>query len=141
MRVTRVFFLTFMVVLFSSGLDTAPCCCAAELAEAAAKDVIINDWMLQDHGKDTGKCFTDDKGAEVEARMVTTVLRELSADAAKPLQTEMDKLVDEKTPGNNPASVSTWNPLQMPTTGPPSAANAVMDCIIGENRAIAPGRR
>ena len=27
-------------------------------------------------------------------------------------------------PGSRPASVSTWKPLQMPTTGPPAAANS-----------------
>ncbi len=103
MKVIRVFFFTLAAIVLSSGLDTAPRCYAVELAEAAAKDTIVNDWMLQDFGKETGKCFTDNKGAEVEARMVETVLKELSADAAKPLQSEMDKLVGDKAPGNNPA--------------------------------------
>ena len=44
-------------------------------------------------------------------------------------------------PGSSPASVSTWKPLQMPTTGPPSAAKAPTAPITGENRAMAPGRR
>ena len=39
-----------------------------------------------------------------------------------------------------PASVSTWKPLQMPTTGPPAAANRATASITGE-RAIAPVRR
>ncbi len=46
-----------------------------------------------------------------------------------------------KTPGSNPASHSTWNPLQMPTTGPPDAAKSATASITGENRAMAPGRR
>ena len=44
-------------------------------------------------------------------------------------------------PGNRPASVSTWKPLQMPTTGPPAAANRATASITGENRAMAPVRR
>ena len=44
-------------------------------------------------------------------------------------------------PGRRPASQSTWKPLQMPSTGPPCAANAATDAMTGENRAIAPGRR
>ncbi len=44
-------------------------------------------------------------------------------------------------PGSNPASVSTWKPLQMPTTGPPAAACSVTASITGEKRAMAPVRR
>ena len=44
-------------------------------------------------------------------------------------------------PGRRPASVRTWKPLQMPTTGPPAAANAATAPMTGEKRARAPGRR
>ena len=44
-------------------------------------------------------------------------------------------------PGSNPASSSTWKPLQMPMTGPPAAANSVTRAMIGEKRAMAPHRR
>ena len=44
-------------------------------------------------------------------------------------------------PGSRPASVSTWKPLQMPITGPPSAANSATAPMTGEKRAMAPGRR
>jgi hypothetical protein len=44
-------------------------------------------------------------------------------------------------PGNSRASHSTWKPLRMPSTSPPSAANAITDSITGENLAIAPARR
>ena len=44
-------------------------------------------------------------------------------------------------PGSSPASHSTWNPLQMPSTGPPASANSCTDSITGEKRAIAPQRR
>ena len=36
---------------------------------------------------------------------------------------------------------ATWNPLQIPSTGPPSGANAITHSMIGEKRAIAPTRR
>ena len=44
-------------------------------------------------------------------------------------------------PGRSPASVRTWKPLQIPTTGPPARAKAATASITGEKRAIAPGRR
>ena len=45
------------------------------------------------------------------------------------------------TPGSRPASQRIWKPLQIPSTGPPSAANAATAAITGEKRAIAPQRR
>ena len=44
-------------------------------------------------------------------------------------------------PGRRPASQRTWKPLQIPSTGPPSAANLATASIAGEKRAIAPARR
>ncbi len=44
-------------------------------------------------------------------------------------------------PGSSPASVRTWKPLQIPTTGPPAYACAATASITGENRAMAPVRR
>ena len=44
-------------------------------------------------------------------------------------------------PGSRPASHRTWKPLQIPSTGPPSRANAVTASMTGEKRAIAPTRR
>ena len=43
-------------------------------------------------------------------------------------------------PGTSPASASTWNPLQMPSTSPPSAANAPTARMTGLNRAMTPAR-
>ena len=42
-------------------------------------------------------------------------------------------------PGTSPASARTWNPLQIPSTSPPSSANAATERITGVNRAITPG--
>ena len=44
-------------------------------------------------------------------------------------------------PGRSPASVSTWKPLQIPSTGPPAAAKSATAPIAGAKRAIAPARR
>jgi hypothetical protein len=44
-------------------------------------------------------------------------------------------------PGTRPASASTWNPLQIPSTGPPPAANSATERMTGENRAMTPARR
>ena len=46
-----------------------------------------------------------------------------------------------RMPGRSPASVSTWKPLQMPSTGPPAAASSRTAAIAGESAASAPGRR
>jgi hypothetical protein len=44
-------------------------------------------------------------------------------------------------PGSMPASHSTWNPLQIPTTGAPASAMRPTSAITGEKRAMAPVRR
>jgi hypothetical protein len=62
-------------------------------------DRIVLDWMIQDHGKDTAKCFTSTSGCGVEANMVAKVLAE-TADAK--LKAQADALVAAKTPGNDP---------------------------------------
>ncbi|MDP6636885.1 MAG: hypothetical protein QGG42_18450 [Phycisphaerae bacterium] len=62
-------------------------------------DRIVNDWMLQDHGKDVKKCFTAASGCDIEAKMVEKVLSE--APNAK-LTGEMNSLVKSKTPGKDP---------------------------------------
>jgi hypothetical protein len=44
-------------------------------------------------------------------------------------------------PGRRCASHRIWKPLQMPSTGPPSAAWRWTACMMGLNRAMAPERR
>ena len=56
-------------------------------------------------------------------------------------QTNRSESFGRSAPGRRPASHSTWKPLQMPSTGPPSRANSITDSISGEKRAIAPTRR
>ena len=77
-------------------------CYADELTEAATKEEIIKDWMLQDHGKDIDRCFTSGANADVETKMLEKVLEELG-DAADPFRSRMDALIEAKTPGKDPA--------------------------------------
>ena len=50
-------------------------------------------------------------------------------------------LLRSMAPGRRPASCRTWKPLQMPSTGPPFAANSVTARMMGLKRATAPVRR
>ena len=44
-------------------------------------------------------------------------------------------------PGSSPASISTWKPLQTPSTWPPARAKPATARITGARAAIAPQRR
>ena len=46
-----------------------------------------------------------------------------------------------RAPGSRWASVRTWKPLQMPSTGIPALAAATTSSMTGAKRAIAPQRR
>ncbi len=46
-----------------------------------------------------------------------------------------------RAPGSRPASRRTWNPLQIPSTSPPAAANRRTARSTGLVAATAPGRR
>ena len=54
---------------------------------------------------------------------------------------EAQRVLGSSAPGSRPASQSTWKPLQIPSTRPPSRANSTTDSMTGEKRAIAPTRR
>ena len=56
-------------------------------------------------------------------------------------QTKRMLSLSSSAPGSRPASQRTWKPLQIPSTGPPPAANSATASIAGEKRAIAPARR
>jgi len=102
MNMTRSKKRLFAVMILAIGaLANAPCP-AQEPTEAAAKEEIIRDWMLQDHGKDIGPCFNSTRDAVVETKMLEKVLAELG-DAARPFQLRMDALLKAKAPGKDPA--------------------------------------
>ena len=101
MRFGQCTLLISAVVILSGRTGPMSRCHAEQLADAAARDQIINDWMLQDHGKDPGKCFVAGSGAEVETAMIEAVLKELG-DSANPLQAEMASLLESSVPGKDP---------------------------------------
>ncbi len=76
-------------------------CRADDLPDAAAKEDIVRDWMLQDHGPNVEQCFAGDGNPDIETKMVQRVLDELGG--PKPLQARMDALVNAKKPGKDPA--------------------------------------
>jgi len=56
-------------------------------------------------------------------------------------QTNFNSALRIRTPGSIPASVSTWKPLQMPSTERPFSAFVFTSRMIGDCAAIAPQRR
>jgi hypothetical protein len=56
-------------------------------------------------------------------------------------QTNLSEALRMRTPGRSPASVSTWKPLQTPSTMTPRATRSAMVFMIGERAAMAPERR
>ncbi|GBC86832.1 hypothetical protein HRbin12_00831 [bacterium HR12] len=67
--------------------------------------------------------------------------REVSTRTCTTRQMNRSERLRIKAPGSSPASQRIWNPLQIPTTGPPAAANRTTSSMIGAKRAIAPHRR
>lgn len=92
------------VVLTLVGLIAAgstPCRAEGNKApEAAPRSAILQDWMLQDHGKDPKECFTSKNGAQVETAMVARALQELGP-AAGPYRETLDGLVRAAAPGSD----------------------------------------
>ena len=74
---------------------------AGEPVEAAPREAIVADWILQDAGADAAKCFQADRGADVESRMVAKVVGELGG-ADKALGAEATQLADAGAPGKDP---------------------------------------
>ena len=65
----------------------------------------LQDWVFQDFGLESQKCFVDAKGFETEKKLVEKVIAELteneSASSAN-LKKELTELVSAKIPGNHP---------------------------------------
>jgi hypothetical protein len=61
------------------------------LSEAAPRDAILQDWLLQDGGKD---------GSPVDGEVVGRVLKELG-DGARPLRETLDQLAKQQAPGGD----------------------------------------
>ena len=56
-------------------------------------------------------------------------------------QVNFNEVFGSRAPASSPASQSTWNPLQIPSTSPPRRAKRSTSTMIGDTRAIAPARR
>ena len=102
MKRTRTVACLFSTVILSIGVLATVPCYADDLAEAAAQEQIVRDWMQQDHGQDIGPCFASTSDAVVETKMLEKVLAELG-DAATPFQSRMDALGKAKAPGKDAA--------------------------------------
>jgi len=63
---------------------------------------IQEDWMLQDHGQELSACFTSERDATVETRMVERVIAELR-NPRKPFQQRLARLQAQSAPGRDPA--------------------------------------
>ena len=105
--------LTITVVV--SLLLTAVCSPLVAATPAGQLGRIVNDWMIQDHGKDFSKCFTAKTGCAVEAKMTAKALDEAPAPA---LKARFDALVRDKTPGADPR----WRKLYIDACGVRRAA-------------------
>ncbi len=99
----RKYVLVSVLAIVLSGTAGLRFCRAAEpeATEAAPREAIVSDWMLQDHGDDISQCFTSDSGAEIESRMVTRVLEELP-DAGKALAGQRERMIAQAVPGRDP---------------------------------------
>ena len=81
--------------VFGLWLGADPC----RGADDALKGRIVNDWMVQDYGKDIRKCFTAPSGCDIESKMVAAVLAETPDPV---LQGQLQKLTADKVAGNDP---------------------------------------
>jgi hypothetical protein len=77
-------------------------CLAEEVkaVEAAPRAAILQDWILQDHGKDPSPAFVGSGGAAIEIEMVGRVLNDLGP-AAKPFRETLDQLTEAGVPGSD----------------------------------------
>jgi len=78
------------------SLNVRPCLAADA---PPIMDRIVRDWMIQDFGNDTKRCFTSAGGCDTEAKMVAAVLKE-TPNAG--LRVAMARLVAQKVAGSDP---------------------------------------
>ena len=70
--------------------------------DAAPAEKVQQDWLLQDAGPDASKCFTSDRDAATETRIVDRVVEEL-ADNGGPFRDRLERLLADKRPAEDPA--------------------------------------
>ncbi|MBT3198299.1 MAG: hypothetical protein HN350_00115 [Phycisphaerales bacterium] len=88
------------VILAAAMLLTVfPAVSPCHAADSGPNSRIINDWMLQDHGKDIAQCFTSARDCQIESKMLASVL----AETPNPkLQAELKSLTGSKVAGKDP---------------------------------------
>ena len=86
-------------------------------------------------------CFTGRERTSPGAHARVNAVRSCSTTTSTWRHTNRREVLCSSAPGSMCASHSTWKPLQMPSTGPPSCANRETSPITGAKRAIAPARR
>jgi len=86
-----------LTVALLLGASAAPTPCHAATSDLKAR--IVNDWMLNDHGKNVARCFTSSASCEIESKMVTAVLAETPDPK---LQAELNTLTRTKVAGKDP---------------------------------------
>lgn len=94
----RYTFATALALIVTCG-HAAP---TLQWAEAAPREQIVRDWMLQDGG-DPDRCFTEAQGQAAEQAVVEKAVSCLTdAGAAEALRKELQALVTAGVAGNNP---------------------------------------
>ena len=86
-------------------------------------------------------CLTGTRSTSPSAQRAVQGVAALSTVSSTWRQTKRRLVLGSSAPGRWPASQSTWKPLQIPSTGPPSAMKSATASITGEKRAMAPTRR
>ena len=86
-------------------------------------------------------CLTGTERTSPASQAPVTTVSVLATSTSTCRQTKRSPAFGSSAPGSMPASQRTWKPLQIPSTGPPAAANSRTASIAGAKRAIAPARR
>jgi len=74
-------------------------CRAAQDGDSVLRQRVLNNWMLQDHGKNVNQCFTSKDRADIEKKTIAAVLAETPQPA---IQTALDGLTQGDAPGADP---------------------------------------
>ncbi len=86
-------------------------------------------------------CFTGIDSRSPGAQRTVATVSVFTTSSSTWRQRKRRPSFGSSAPGSRPASHRTWKPLQIPSTGPPSAANSRTAPITGAKPAIAPARR
>ena len=100
-----------------------------QILDAGHNVDFLDDEALRDSGK-----------LAIDASLVKMVWL-LSTVRSTSRHTKLSPSLRISAPGSSPVSVSTWKPLQIPSTGKPLPAPSTTAAMIGDRAAIAPERK